>query len=445
MKKQKIFFHKGQIIFIFLGLIWCFVCFQYLKNSGWWVQRAVLSPMEFVGGIGGLCLPLVLLFLISAYFDRNSYLEKQSRQMRAYLDELIYPTEEGAIYTKELTKALREQIIEFRSVYAGVNQHTDKVRDNLQRWIEGLNKLVQTVDRQTVEAVQKIATHIQKLAEITHQSNAQAHETTTVLAGQADIVHSVATEAKEELTDIRQSLNKEAESLKHILTCFESARQEIGQKMVQCEKMAEVMTQNTLRMGKTLEGYEEIKEVAKESQQIQKQMVLAGENLESRAMHLKNILGQMHGDMSLVAQGLQSHTLALEKHLDLKKSQQQDFLKQASMISKQLNNFSVDLARLFTPKNEEELWQAYQAGDKTVFMRHVQKELKQTQIQKVRRLFRENIAFQTAVESYMKTFEQMTLQASENAGESPLLEVLIGSDIGRLYMVLAQMIKGEVS
>lgn len=445
MKKQKRFFHKGQIIFIFLGIIWCFVCFNYLKNSGWWAHRATLSPMEFMGGIGGLMWPLVVLFLISAYFDRNNYLEKQARQMRSYLDELIYPTEEGAVYTKELTQALREQIIEFRSVYSGVNQHTDKVRDNLQRWIEGLNKLVQSVDSQTVNAVQKIATHIQKLAEITHQSNTQARETTTLLAGQADIVHSVATEAKEELTDIRQSLSQEAESLKNILACFEVARQEIGDKMAYCEKMAQMMTENTLRMGKTFEGYEQMKEVAKESQKMQKQMALMGEDLEGRANRLKTILGQLNGDMSLVAQGLQAHTKALEKHLDLKRTQQQNFLKQASLIAQELQKFSVDLAHLFTPKNEEELWKAYHAGDRTVFMRHLQRELKQSQVQKVRQLFQKNISFQTTVENYMKTFEQMSFQASENATESPLLEVLIGSDMGRLYMVLAQIIKGGQS
>ena len=76
-------------------------------------------------------------------------------------------------------------------------------------------------------------------------------------------------------------------------------------------------------------------------------------------------------------------------------------------------------------------------------MRHLGKELKQAQKQKVRQLFKENMDFQVAVQQYMKTFEQMTLEASENAADSPLLEVLVGSDVGRLYMVLAQIIKGE--
>ena len=443
MKKQKINIHKGQIIFIILGLIWCFVCYNYLINSGWWHHRVSLSPMEFVGGIGGLALPLVVLFLISAYFDRNEYLEKQARQMRSYLDELIYPTQEGEVYTKELTAALREQIKEFRAVYTGVNQHTDKVRENLQRWIEGLNKLVQTVDSQTVGAVQKIANHIQKLAEITHQSNQQARETTTILAGQADIVHSVAMDAKEELTSVRQNLNQEAKEIQNILTCFEKARQEIGTKMAQCSKMAEVMTENTLRMGKTMDGFDEMKKLTQEAQKVQKQVDQAGNTLEQRAGRLKLILGQMHGDILMVSQGLQAHTQSLEKNLEMKQLQNQDFLKQATSLIEQLQKYSIDLAHLFTPKNEEELWQKYHAGDKAIFMRHLGKELKKAQKQKVRQLFKDNMDFQVAVQQYMKTFEQMTLEASENAADSPLLEVLVGSDVGRLYMVLAQIIKGE--
>ena len=38
----------------------------------------------------------------------------------------------------------------------------------------------------------------------------------------------------------------------------------------------------------------------------------------------------------------------------------------------------------------------------------------------------------------------MTHQATEEAADSPLLAVLIGSEVGRLYMVLADILKGEI-
>ena len=117
-------------------------------------------------------------------------------------------------------------------------------------------------------------------------------------------------------------------------------------------------------------------------------------------------------------------------------------LAEASNIVGQLQQFSVELAHLFSPKNEENLWKRYYSGDKAVFMRHLREEIKATKAEKIRKLYRENTAFQSAVNHYMQAFEQMTYEAKENSADSPLLGVLVGSDVGRLYMVLAEVIKG---
>jgi hypothetical protein len=101
------------------------------------------------------------------------------------------------------------------------------------------------------------------------------------------------------------------------------------------------------------------------------------------------------------------------------------------------------LAQLFSPKNEEELWSKYYAGDKAVFMRYLAQNIKTAKAQKIRQLFHQDTLFQSNVVNYMRTFEQMTHQASENASDSPLLAVLIGSEVGRLYMVLADILKGD--
>ena len=154
---QKIFFRKGMIFFWIVALMWGAFVVNYLQISGWWQARGTLSPMEVVGGLGGLAMPLILLFLVASFFDRSERVEREARKVRSFMEELIYPSEEGAVYTQELTANLAKQIKEFRSVYTGVTEHTDKVKENLQRWIEGLNKLVKTVDTQTVSAVQKMA------------------------------------------------------------------------------------------------------------------------------------------------------------------------------------------------------------------------------------------------------------------------------------------------
>ena len=206
---QKLFFKKGLIFFWLIAIGWIAFVANYLCISGWWQTRGSLAPVEVVGSLGGLAMPLVLLFLVASFFDRSERVEQEARQVRAFMEELIYPSEEGAVYTQELTANLAKQIKEFRSVYTGVTEHTDAVKENLQRWIEGLNKLVKTVDTQTVSAVQKMAAHIEKLAEITHQSNRQAEQTTALLAGQADILNDITKKTNTVMTTFsKESLSR---------------------------------------------------------------------------------------------------------------------------------------------------------------------------------------------------------------------------------------------
>lgn len=441
MKKQMTF-KKGMAFFWGIAIAWCFFVFNYLQISGWWQNRSELSPMEVVGGLSGLMTPLVVLFLVASFFDRSERVERETRKIHSYMEELIYPSEEGAVYTKELTANLAKQIKEFRSVFTGVTEHTDTVRDNLQRWIEGLNKLVKTVDTQTVGAVQKIAGHIEKLAEITHQSNRQSEQTTKLLAGQADILDDITKKTNAVMMTFSKELNNQIHEIQNLAHALETARGQIHQSADVSEKMMVALSNNTENLKETLGRYNSLKEIGTEAQKTNKEVALLAETVEGRAKSLQGILNQMQGDMTLVAQGLNAHTKALEKHLNLKEKQDRDLLVEASSIVGQLQQFSVELAHLFSPKNEENLWKRYYAGDKAVFMRHLRDEIKSTKAEKIRKLYRENMAFQTTVNHYMRAFEQMTYEAKENSEDNPLLGVLIGSDVGRLYMVLAEVIKG---
>ena len=439
---QKIFFKKGMIFFWIIAFGWIIFVINYLQISGWWQNRGALSPVEFVGNLGGLAMPLVLLFLVASYFDQSERVERESRKVRSFMEELIYPNEDGAIYTQELTANLAKQIKEFRSVYTGVTEHTDKVKENLQRWIEGLNKLVKTVDTQTVGAVQKMAGHIERLAEITHQSNRQAEQTTALLAGQADILNDITRKTSAVMVTFSKELNAQIQEIQNLAHALEVARHQILNSEENSGKMVKALTDNTGRLEKTLAQYDSLKQVEAQAQKTNKEVVAVGEQVEAKARALQNVLNQMQGDMAVVAQGLNAHTQALEKHLNLKEKQSHDLLVEASSIVGQLQQFSVELAHLFSPKNEEELWKRYYTGDKAVFMRHLRQEIRATKAEKVRKLYRENVAFQTAVNHYMQSFEQMTYEAKENSADSPLLGVLVGSDVGRLYMVLAEVIKG---
>jgi len=120
-----------------------------------------------------------------------------------------------------------------------------------------------------------------------------------------------------------------------------------------------------------------------------------------------------------------------------------DLLQKASEILSQLQNYSVDMARLFSPKSEEMLWERYYNGDKTVFMRHIKSELSPAKYKKLVELYESDVEFHESVDKYMSGFESMTQEMDRGDDSHLLMSVVIGSDVGRLYMVLANILKGK--
>ncbi len=114
------------------------------------------------------------------------------------------------------------------------------------------------------------------------------------------------------------------------------------------------------------------------------------------------------------------------------------FIKDAGLILDNLQNLSIDIARLFSPETEEELWKKYYAGDHTAFMRYLSKTMDQEQINRIRNLFEKDEDFRGYASRYMSEFESITEKAKENSRSDVLMALLIGSDVGRLYMVLSK-------
>ena len=116
-----------------------------------------------------------------------------------------------------------------------------------------------------------------------------------------------------------------------------------------------------------------------------------------------------------------------------------EFTERMQQILEVLQGLSVEMMPIFKIKNEEELWAQYYAGDKSIFMRYIKTMMTQAKYQKVVKTALKNTSFQSNVQEYMKNFEELT-HGLEN---SPWLGILVGSDPGRLYMVLATLFKGE--
>ncbi len=475
---------KGIIISGVFSFFWLIFIGQYLFYSGWWSNRLELSPAELVGGLSGLMLPAILVWLVTAYFDRSEQLAEEARILKSYLNELVYPTEEGAIYTKTLTDALRVQIKEFREVFAEVNTQTQSVRDDLKGWIHDLNHVVTHVDTETVGAVREIAGHIQRLVEATDMANEQAQKASDLFSEQAVILQRVTEQTVGAVTNLNQHLHENAEELQATTHTIASANETMDGVLNQAEQVVGDIQKTVTHMDASIQNYETSakqqnarlfgnlekvlsvfkahgalldKEVEKSAAKLSaaeavftdkaqtmfqiadnavKKVADAGESYQSYAQKLSDQMARITTQTDAMIQQIKLATTLLPAP-----KAEADMLKEASAILDKLQAFSVDMAHVFSPKTEESLWENYYSGDKTVFMRHITQTLSGSKVKKIQEFYQKNQAFQTAVQKYMKAFVEMTKMVQLNDKNGLFMAVLLGSDAGRLYMVLTQILK----
>lgn len=481
---------KGFILSCLFGAVWMAFIWDYLGESGWWGNRYDLSPAELIGNLCGLLLPIVIMFLVTAYFDRSVQLSEESQQLKSYLNELVYPTEEGAVYTKSLTDALRVQIKEFRTVFTQVNHETQTVRDELKQWISDLSQIMKQVDTQTMESVREVANHIQNLTEMTEQANKQSDQTAGLFVQQADLLAQVVAQADEKMRALSSALSNHINDVQNMSHALETANERTVSAIGTAGQVVVQMDETSKKIEKSIETYESdmsrynarlFGNLEKVLDVFKKQGTL----LDSEVQKMTNRIGVLSDSLSGNAKGMiQTTTNAIQelKGIDtqfeaftqkiqkviveikqdvetvrsdmdesIKKATvvfptarnraQTDLLRDATVILDRLQGFSVDMAHIFTPKSEDTLWKKYYDGDKAVFMRHITKMMSTAQHKKIYNLYESNEDFRLAITRYMAEFEGMTKKAQEGEESKLLMSVLIGSDVGRLYMVLADVLK----
>jgi hypothetical protein len=76
-------------------------------------------------------------------------------------------------------------------------------------------------------------------------------------------------------------------------------------------------------------------------------------------------------------------------------------------------------------------------------MRHIKSEISSGKFKKMKELYENNIGFRDSVDKYMAAFENITQIADKGDESKLMMSIVIGSDAGRLYMVLADVLKGK--
>ncbi|WP_157073600.1 hypothetical protein [Sphingomonas soli] len=117
------------------------------------------------------------------------------------------------------------------------------------------------------------------------------------------------------------------------------------------------------------------------------------------------------------------------------------FARRVSLLIEALNSNSIDITKTFAADVTDSAWAAYLKGDRGVFTRRAVRVLDAGDAREIHRLYDEDDAFRENVNRYIHDFEAMLRQILTLRDGSPLGVTLLSSDMGKLYVALAQAIE----
>lgn len=117
---------------------------------------------------------------------------------------------------------------------------------------------------------------------------------------------------------------------------------------------------------------------------------------------------------------------------------QDNFSRQSSTLIEALNSASIDVSRFLGEDVSDSSWAAYLKGDRGVFTRRAVRLLDNDRAAAINGLYQSNDAFRETTNRYIHDFEAMLRVILAARDGTSLGVTLLSSDMGKLYVALAQ-------
>lgn len=118
-----------------------------------------------------------------------------------------------------------------------------------------------------------------------------------------------------------------------------------------------------------------------------------------------------------------------------------DFSRRMALITDSLNSSSIDIASALSYEVTDTEWNAYLKGDRGIFTRRAVRLVDNAQAKEISELYRSDDDFHSNVNRYIHDFESMLRSMLSTRDGNALGVTVLGSDMGKLYVALAQGIE----
>ncbi len=118
-----------------------------------------------------------------------------------------------------------------------------------------------------------------------------------------------------------------------------------------------------------------------------------------------------------------------------------DFSRRVALITESLNSNSIDIAKALSSDVTDTAWASYLRGDRGVFTRRAVRLLETQEARSIAQIYGEDSEFREHVSRYIHDFEGMLRQLLSTRDGHALSVTLLSSDMGKLYVALAQALE----
>ena len=137
---------------------------------------------------------------------------------------------------------------------------------------------------------------------------------------------------------------------------------------------------------------------------------------------------------------------AIESRIDDVRREQnekesENFSRRVALLIESLNSTAIDVTKILSNEVTDSAWAAYLKGDRGVFTRRAVRLLDATETREIARHYDDEHEFREQVNRYIHDFESMLRRVLADRDGSSLGITILSSDMGKLYVALAQAIE----
>lgn len=322
-------------------------------------------------------------------------------------------------HARKVADALDEQA---RSVRAAVSQQNQTVHDS--------------ISEQRQHLTDALEDHLKRLQEELARHAAQAGDQ---LADADDRALSHLEAQAERLRDLLNEQGSAAEDLlerygatfeERIGTALRQAEEALGRETTSIEEAARQAEIEITRLSDILrQGRQDLSRTGSDAAET---TVLLGATLDEQ-------LSGLNTTVSSIDRAIKDLTARTEQFGQAARKEGQGvFARTSALVIEALGSASIDINRALETEIPDNVWQRYLKGDRSIFARRTLRLGSRKAQKAIAEKFGNDAEFRTHVEEYLREFESLMGQAMAADPKNVLSATLVSSELGKLYVLLAQ-------